>query len=339
MKQAIDISTTTFLRAALVVLGLWFLFTVRDILVLLFIVVIIVTALTPTVDRWAKYLTRPGAVVSVFLLVLVVLTGFISLVLPPLVDQLQQFGTNLPTYADNLSRSNSGLIQEIAQAARNNINSISSQLGNLGSLLFTQTLGFISGIAAVITVIILTFYLLLEEEGLKKIYKGLLTPTWHEALAETTRKIAVKLGAWMRGQLLLMLAVGILTTVGLLAVGSPYALSLGIWSALTEVIPIVGPWLGAVPGVAVGLAESPIHGFVVLLVYLVVQQVENSFLVPRIMAKAVGLNPFIVILAILLGGKVYGLMGVLLSVPAAAVIGVLAEDWPVIRETFQQTRK
>jgi len=332
--QKIDISNSTLIRFILILLGLWFIFLIRDVLVLLFLVLIIVAGLNPTVDRWASVITRPGAVISVFLLIFAFLTAIFSLLVPPLVNQLQDFSFNLPSYIETLSREQEGFLASSSDLVARNLNQISSYLSNIGEFLFSKTIGVISGLVAIVTLLVLTFYLLLEEEGLRKIYKGLLPQEWHEALSETTRKIAGKLGAWIRGQLLLMLVVGLLTTLGLLIVGSPYALTLGIWSGLTEVIPILGPWIGAAPGVIVGLAESPLQGFLTLLVYLVVQQLEGNILVPRIMSRAVGLNPVIVILAILVGGKLYGLLGVLLAVPLAAAISVIAEDWHIIRQTF-----
>ncbi|MEX1051918.1 MAG: AI-2E family transporter [Patescibacteria group bacterium] len=335
----VDISTSTFVRLILFLLALWFIFLIRDVLVLLFLVMIIVAGLSPTVDRWAKTITRPGAVISVFLLFVVILGAILGLIIPPFVTQLQEFANNLPLYADQLSRSDSdGFLTEAAKLTVANLNQIASQLSNISGSLFTKTLGVINGLVAMVTVLVLAFYLLLEEEGMKKIYKGIIPNEWYDDLAETTRKIAGRLGAWLRGQLFLMFIVGFAVTIGLLIVGSPYALSLGIWAGLTEAIPIVGPWLGAVPGVAVGLAESPLQGFLTLLVYLVIQQLEGNILVPKIMSKAVGLNPVIVIIAILIGGKLYGLMGVVLAVPLAAVVSVITEDWHIIRQTFSNSR-
>lgn len=339
--QRIDITTSTMIRLILILLGLWFLYITRDILVLLFVVIIIVAALSPTVDRWARFITRPGAVVAVFLLIFVALTLTFSLLIPPFVSQLRDFSFNLPLYADQLSQrtENPGLIEGIINLIKDNLNALSSQLSNIGDTILSRTVGVISGVVAAITIVVLSFYLLLEEDGLKKIYKGLLPEEWYKPFVDIARKIADKLGAWMRGQLVLMAVVAVLTTLGLLVVGSPYALTLGIWSGVTEVIPIVGPWIGAVPGVALGLSESPLQGFLALIVYVIVQQLENSILVPKIMGRAVGLNPFVVILAILIGGKLYGLMGVLLSVPFAAALSVVVEDWSVIRQAVRPSKR
>lgn len=340
MIQKVDISTASLLRLILLLLGIWFIYLIRDVLILLFLVVIIVAGVTPLTDKWSRYLSRPGAVVAIFLLFFIILTGIASLLIPPLVIQIREFSTTLPETVKTFSQSsNTGFIDQVAALMVKNLDAVSSQLGDIGGTIFTKTVGVISGVVAVLTIFVLTFYLLIDEHGIKKLYKGLLPPGSYEGLAETTKKIALKLGSWLRGQLLLMLAVGSFVTIGLSIIGMPYALTLGVWAGITEVVPMVGPWIGAVPGVIVGLTISPLHGFLALIVYTVVQQLENNFLVPKIMSKAVGLNPVIVIIAILIGGKLYGILGVLLAVPLAAVIGVLAEDWTQIRTTLSSPKK
>jgi len=338
MTQRIDIPVATILKIALVILGLWFLYFIRDVIVLLFIVTILVSALSPTVDKWAKYISRPGAVISVFLLIFLVIGLSISLIIPPFVSQLREFSFNLPFYVENLSRSNDqGILGEIVNSLRTNLSHFSTQLSNLGSVILQQTYGIVSGVVAVVTLLVLTFYLLLEEDGLKRIFKGVTPKEWYETLLEPTRKISTKLGSWVRAHLLAMLLVGVMTTVGLLIIGMPYALILGIWAGLTEAIPIIGPWIATVTGVIVGASISPVQGLLALIVYIIVQQVESNILIPRVMSKAVGINPVMVILAILVGGKVYGILGILLAVPIAAVISVVAEDWQTIRHLLKKS--
>ncbi len=335
----IDISTSSYVRLILILLGLGFLFLVRDVLVILFITLIIVAGLAPTVNRWARYISRPGATIAAFVIIVAVIALVIGVLIPPLVSQIQAFSAHLPSFAENLTRSahSSGVVAQFSKVVVDNLNTVSSQLGNVGQTLFSHTLGVISGVVAVITIFVLSFYLLLEQDGLKKVYQGLLAPEYYERLAETTKKIAEKLGAWLRGQLWLMIVVGVMVAIGLSIIGLPYALALGLWAALTEIVPIIGPWIGAIPGIIVGFAHSPLYGLLAMIIYVAVQQLESNLLVPRIMGRAVGLNPVVVIIAILIGDKLYGIMGILLSVPLAAAISVIAEDWTAIRRTFDRT--
>ncbi len=341
MIQKLDITNSSYIRLILILLGLAFLFVVRDVLVLLFITVILVAGLAPPVNRWAKYLTRPGAVVLVFLIIFAILGLIFRVLIPPLATQIQSFGTNLPELAATLNRTahSNGIVAQASRVLVDNLNSLSGQLTNFGETIFSHTLGVISGVVAVVTIFVLTFYLLIEQDGLKKVYRGILAPEYYERISETTKKIAEKLGAWLRGQLLLMAVVGVFVTIAAAIIGLPYALALGLWAALTEVVPIIGPWIGAIPGVIVGLSISPFYGLLAAIVYVVIQQLESNFLVPKVMGRAVGLNPVVVVIAILIGDKLYGLTGVLLSVPLAAAMSVIAADWSAIRATFSQPKR
>ncbi len=334
----LDITNSSYIRLILILLGLGFLFLVRDVLVLLFVTLIIVAGLSPTVNRWAKYLSRPGAVVLVFLIIFAVLGLIFRVLIPPLTSQIQAFGVHLPQIANTLNRTahSNGTLAQISKVVVDNLNSVSGQLSNFGETIFSHTLGVVSGVVAIITIFVLSFYLLIEQDGLKKVYRGVLAPEYYERLAETTKKIAEKLGAWLRGQIFLMVVIGVFVTIGLAVMGIPFALALGLWAAITEIVPIIGPWIGAIPGVIVGLSISPLYGLLAAILYLVVQQLESNFLVPKVMSRAVGLNPVVVIIAILIGDKLYGLTGVLLSVPLAAAISVIAADWSAIRRTFDR---
>ena len=336
MGTKIEITYGSYIRFFVVLLGLAFLYYTRDILVLLFLVLIIVAGLSPTVEKWSKYLTRPGAVITVFVIILAIIGLTFSLLIPPLVGQINQFSNNLPEYVARFSNPESGsVIDKTVALLADNLNTLSSRLTDFSGFILDQTLGILGGLVAAVAVIVLSFYLLLEEEGLKKIYQGIIPAENREGISEITRKISGKLGLWLRGQLILMFIVGATATIGLAIVGAPFPLTLGLWAGLTEIVPWIGPWIGAVPGVAVGFVQSPLTGFLTIIVYLFIHQLEGNFLVPKLMGKVIGLNPVVVLLAILFGGKLYGVFGILLSIPIAAVIGVIVEDWPTIRETFQ----
>src|SRR5690606_33142266 len=136
MSQKVDITTSTFIRFLLVLLGAWFLFLIRDVLVLLFLVLIIVSALSPVFDRWIKFITRQGAVVSVFLLFFIALGAIFGLLVPPLVTQLQEFTMNLPQYAEQLARpDNQGALSQLTSLISTNITEITSRLSDVGSTL------------------------------------------------------------------------------------------------------------------------------------------------------------------------------------------------------------
>lgn len=337
MTQKIDISTASIVRFILILLGLWFVFLIRDVIALVFVVLVLVAGLEPTIGRLSKYLTRPGATVLVFVIIFAVLSLFAYILVPPLTSQIKQFSMHLPEYVSSVSNGSQGqTLQNIASLVHNNIDSIVAQFGNVGDIVINRTIGVIDGLVAVVTIIVLTFYLLVGENSIKSMYRGFLPHGVYELLADTTQKIADKLGSWIRGQLVLMVAFGVLTFIGLTIVRTPYALALATMAGLLEIIPVIGPWVTALVATLIGLTISPITGALTLIVCIIVQQLEGHILIPKIMSQAVGLNPVVVIISLLIGATLYGVMGTLLAVPVAAIIGVIVEDWSLIIETFSK---
>ena len=135
-----------------------------------------------------------------------------------------------------------------------------------------------------------------------------------------------KLGAWLRGQIILMIVVGVLTYIGLLILGVKYALVLAIFAGIAEIVPYAGPIIAAVPAIGIGLTMSPFKGMIVALLYFGIQQIENAVLTPKIMQKSVGLNPVVSLFALMVGFKFAGLVGALLAIPVATIVAVFLRD-------------
>lgn len=326
-----EISTSTIIKLILAVFAAWFLYAIRDIVVLFFVVLVIVAAFGPIIDWLAKFIPRVLAVILFSLVFLGILVGAGFLIIPPVIHQLQLLAINLPAILSKLGP----LYQSIQNSIGNyqeSLFNISSQLGRVGSGIYSTTVGFITGLVAFLTVLVLAFYMLLEQESLKKFLEQTLPFDHKERIFEILRKIGSKMGGWLRGQAILMLIIGVLDGVALLALGIPYALVLAVWGALTEVIPYIGPWLGLVPAVFVALTVSPLKALLIFIAYLVIQQMEAQFLAPKIMGRAVGLSPVIIILALLVGAKLMGILGVLIAVPVAAALSVLIQEWPEIKK-------
>ncbi len=136
-------------------------------------------------------------------------------------------------------------------------------------------------------------------------------------------KVEEKLGSWLRGQITLSVTIGLLTWIALTIAGVDYALPLALMAGLLEILPTIGPIIAAVPAIIVALSDDPTKALIVLVIYIVIQLFENHVLVPRIMAKAVGLNPLVVLLGIIIGAKLLGVAGALLSVPFISLITVV----------------
>jgi len=337
--RKIDISIGIIIKSVLVILGLWFLYIIRDILALLFISVIIVAVLDPIVD-WMqkKRIPRALGVAIVYVLILVISGVIISFLVPPLIGQIRDFSAQLPEYFQNIQQSFRG-IQDFLAASQISFNfqdifgSFGNNLSGVSSNIFSTTVGVFSGFVSAIVVMSLAFYMLVREDGIKN-FAVLLTPEkYRDYAVSSVHRIMEKIGKWMQGELILIIAVAILDSVGLHLLGVPYALALGMLAGLLEIIPYIGPVISAIPGIILGFTISPAAGILTAALYFIVQQLEGNIIVPQVMKKTVGLNPISVILVILVGAKLGGVMGIVLSVPLAATLSVFISDFFQDRKT------
>jgi predicted PurR-regulated permease PerM len=253
----------------------------------------------------------------------------IVLMVPPLVSELGDLASRLPGYYDRLLSSishtsafNDQVISSLQQLVESAGSALASATGSLVSTLASIFGGFIQFVAT----FVIAFYLVVQENGLRRFIHSITPRSYQPRVDAAMGKIQEKLGAWLRGQLLLMLIIGVLVYVGLELLGMDYALVLGLWAGLTEIIPYVGPILGAIPGIFLALSMSPMDALWVGMLYLVAQQLENNLIVPMVMKRAVGLNPVISIVAVLVGARLGGVVGALMAIPLATAIAVIVSD-------------
>lgn len=330
-KVKFEITTATIFKVILAVVFVWFLYAVRNVLVLFFIVLVIFAAVGPLVDRMSRYIPRVLALILLLLAFIFILVAFGFLLAPLIVSQIHQLAINLPVLVERFGP----LYQQLQSTVTNyqeNLFQYSSQVSQITSGVFSTTVGFLSGLVAFFTILVLSFYMLLEKDSIKKLVNDLVPLEHKERIFDVLRKIVDKMGKWLRGQVLLMVIIGVADFIALTILGVPYAAVLAILGGLTEVIPYIGPWLGLVPAFIIAFTISPVKAFFVLIVYVLIQQLEAQFLVPKIMGKAVGLSPVIIILALLCGAELMGILGVIVAVPVAAAIAVIIQEWPEIRK-------
>lgn len=329
-RITVDITSATIFRVVLILVGVWFLYTILNILLILFSAIIIASAIEPVARRLKKYrVPRAVSVILVYVIVLLVLSSAVTLMIPPLTDQVAQIAQALPTIVDQLQRwgvilpgSEFALISSLQDL----LFRVGENLAGLSADIFQRTKSFFSGAFTLLFVFILAFYMVAEEGSLKKLFR-FVVPRAHLAYVEqAVERAQRRIGRWVLAQLGLGLIIGIIVGVGLWLLGVPYALSLGLLAGVMEIIPVIGPIIAAVPGVAVGLTQGIFFGLLVLGFYILVQQLENHLLVPNIMRRAVGLNPLVTLLAVLLGGQLAGIVGIILAVPVATVLSVILTD-------------
>jgi predicted PurR-regulated permease PerM len=204
---------------------------------------------------------------------------------------------------------------------------LNSFINSVSSGVFTSVSRIFGGVASFVMMIVLSFYLAVQEDGIGKFLK-IITPSQYERYAVGLwRRSQHKIGLWMQGQLLLAIIVVVLVYLGLMLVGVPHALLLAVLAGCFEIIPLFGPILSAIPGIFVAYSTS---GATVALVtaglYLIIQQFENHLVYPLVVRKVVGVPPMVSIIALLVGGQLAGFLGVVIAVPLATVVTELFSD-------------
>lgn len=326
----VHVSSLSIFKVLAVFLILAFVYLVWDIIVLLFVSLLFAASLTPAID-WLerKRIPRSAGILLIYVAALLLLSLVAVLIIPPITEQIQQLAGSFPMYYERFLQSfgNLKLQSDAGAALQQNLSSVSQTLSSYTGSVFSLVSGIFGGIVTFVTVLVLTFYFVVKKDGLKHFVKSLTPIKYQNYVVSVFLRIQDKLGLWLRGQLLLSGIIFLVTLVGLLILDVRYALVLALIAGITEAIPFVGPFIGAVPAVFLAFSESPLKGAFVLILYIVIQQLENNIIVPKVMQKAVGLNPIVVMVAILLGAKLAGVLGALLAIPVATAVMVGARDW------------
>jgi predicted PurR-regulated permease PerM len=330
-NMKIDISSRAIIKVVAVLALLYFLFYIREVLVLIFISIILVAAFGPVVKKWSTKIGKPLSIVALILILLAAIAGVFYLIVPPLVDQIRQFSQSLPNLVDQIS-----IIRSHFPWLEKGFSSLTQSLGNVTGSFISITTSVFSAVVAFFTVLVLTVYLLIDEQAFTKFFSKVVPEDRSKDFASLIDKISSKAGSWLRGQLLLCLIIGVVAYIGLSIIGVKYALTLAVISGILEIIPIIGPIVSGTLAAIVSLAISPLTALVVVIFYILLQQLENNLIVPKIMEKAVGLPPAIIIIAILIGSKIIGITGALLAVPVVAILYVLFQEWTTVRKLISR---
>ena len=320
-------STKVILKVVLTVLGLVFLWLIRDIILLLLLSLIVASALEPMVEYFNRHrVPKAVSVLTVYILALGMLALVLYLLIPPAILQFQLLAEKWPEYFSRF------------QDQLGNINlsnfSITSLLDEVKGGFLDKTFGVFSGLFSFITVLVVSFYLVAEEQSMKQFVANLLPPQHHEVVLGLIEKIQVKMGKWVLGQIILSFSIFALTYVGLLILGVDYALFLALLAGLLEVVPYIGPFLSAVPAVFFAFIQNPALAIAVVILYIIVQKTEGYVLVPKIMQKTVGLSPLVVLVSLLIGFKLAGILGLLISVPIASALLVVIQEFSPVKNSL-----
>jgi predicted PurR-regulated permease PerM len=326
-NDEINISTTSVLKVVFILLLLGFLWLIKDVLLIFIIAIIISSAIDPVADFFYQYrIPRSLSVLLVYAVVLGLIALIGALIVPSLTaqfnqlretDVLQNFASRIGVLRDSLTQSSIG--RAIDQALRDNLN-------NFGLTLFQTTKGVLTGVISTITILVISFYLTIEENGMKNLIKHL-TPYKHQAyVAKLVNKIQRKMGAWVLGQIILSAVIFGLVFIGLTVLKVQFALVLALLAGLFEIVPFIGPFISGAIAIFFGFLQAPALAVAVLILWIVTQQLEAHIIVPIVMSKSVGLNPVLVILGILVGATLGGFVGALIAIPLISGVSVFVTD-------------
>lgn len=324
----------TIWMVALAGIIIWCAFLVRDVLLIIYVSGLLAIGFSPIVrliERQKIFPTvtqrfpRWVAILVLYLTLIGALTGIGFMVVPPLVDQAQQLGKALPGMFDRAQEFliAKGLLKEHLSWQQAVARAPTPGGGEAVGTVVGAVAGVVGGLFGLLTILILTFYILIEADALRDTMLRLFASRERARVAAASRDITVKVSAWLGGQLLLGGIIGATSAIGLWLLGIPFFYVLALISGIGELIPVVGPILAAIPAVAVAASVSLNKVLLVIVFFVIQQQFENHVLVPKVMERQVGVSPVTVIVALLIGGKLLGIIGAILAVPTAAILQVV----------------
>lgn len=327
-NKLVEISFWTIIKTAILVTLVAALWHLKDVMVTVLLAIVIASAVEPAARWFEKYkIPRVLGVIIVYFTTFFIFFLVFYFVIPPLLSEAVDFVSILPEFIENTLRPDSPVFSIFPPLPNVLINSLRNFALDLQHSLPQVTSGVISATSAIfgrvinfVLMIVISFYLAVQKGGIENFLR-IVTPVKHEEyIISLWKRSQQKIGRWLQGQILLGLLVGIFVFLGLTILGVKYALLLAILSAVFEIIPVFGPVMAAIPAIAVASIQAPVLGLTTLGLYVIVQQFENHLIYPLVVRKTIGVPPLLVIIAIVVGGKLAGIYGIVLSVPLSAVL-------------------
>jgi len=309
----------------------WLLYRLQTVLLLFFVAIVLGTAIRPAVEwLYRRGVSRTNGVILVYILIASLFTAFLAIIVPLLAEQTTQLSQNLPEFYISVRN---WLLDSDNRFLRNIGARVPAQLGLLlnsnptteevldqvtKTILYVNVL--IKGLLSTLAIFLLAYYWNQEGQSVIRTMLRLIPPNRKKEFLEFIDHVEMKMGAYIRGQAILCLIIGVLAFLAYILIGLPFALALGIFAGVMEMIPVFGPAIGAIPALLVALSISPEKAIWVVIATVLIQTAENIYLLPRVMNKSMGVNPIIILLSMVAFGSVFGFAGVLLALPLAAIL-------------------
>ncbi|MFA5750444.1 MAG: AI-2E family transporter [Candidatus Shapirobacteria bacterium] len=306
-NKKIEISYKTIIFTVLFLLALVLLWQVRTLIILLFISFIFMEALNPAVSRLERFkIPRPLGILILYIIILTVISFAIAGIVPILVEQTSGLIKTLPETIKNIKFFGADAID------------LSSQfkiLENIPGGIAKTAIAVVSNVISGFIILFLTFYLLLEKKNFSQYSYDFFGEKGKQKIITIIERLELRLGSWVTAEFFLMTIIGVMSYFGYTVLGLKYTVPLAIFAGLLEAVPSIGPTIATFIAALVGFTISPMIGFLTIGVGIVIQQLENNVIVPRIMKQRIGLNPLVTILLIAAGAILGGVAGAILALP------------------------
>lgn len=328
-QSRLSISTGTIVRFFLIAILIAALYYLSDVVMVVLAAVVIASAIEPVVRRMRHYLHfhRILSVIILYLLMLSACAAIFIFFLPLVTKDFIDFLKALPSTIRLEDLWNFGTIATGPYVSSHTI-SIADFVSNLQSVIVGTSTGvfhtasvLFGGVLSFIVIIVLSFYLSLQEEGVADFLRIVTPVKKHNYIIGLWKRSQRKIGLWLQGQVLLGIIVGLLVYITLKFVGIPYALALAVFAGIFEIIPVFGPIISSIPAILIAFAEKGLGtGFLLVALYVIIYQLESQIFYPLVVRKIVGINPIVVILALIIGAKLDGILGAIVAVPLSAAM-------------------
>lgn len=333
-------SPQTAIKILVVIGAIWGILNARTILFPVIVAVVLTFILHPLVELFVhtrcyplkRTFSRTAAIFLSFLVTAGVFAVLITFVIVPFAHEFERFAVNLPNYMKQTqelifhlqqSAQQMELPESLENLLREGMSDAAGYSVDLGRRFLSGTIGFASRVVDLVVVPVLTFYFLKDWTDIRDSFVKLAPAGQRTRVRQIIEDVGLVISGYIRGQIAVSAIMGVMVFVGMYAFKMNYALTIGLIAALTEFVPIIGPIIGSIPALLVALLVSPMLAAKVAIFYIIMHQAENHIIVPKVMGKSIDLHPVTVILAFLIGAQLFGLAGMILAVPVAAILKVL----------------
>ena len=334
----INISGGTIWKGIVIAALVWAVFILKDLVLVLLISVVIASAVEPAAQWFIRYrIPRVISVLSVYLAIIISIAGIFYLFVPIIIDEASRFTeiisvriSDIPLVSPDsilASSGSGGIVSGISEILPigETLKTV-EQFAGIPAGAFHAVSAVFGGVFSLVLIVIISFYLSVQDRGIENFLRIVVPLRHEEYIIGLWKRSQSKIGKWMQGQLLLGVLIGLLVYLGLTILGVKYALLLGLFAMVAELIPIFGPVIAAVPAVLIGFTDGVPLGLMVVGLYVIIQQFENHLIYPLVMRKVIGVPPLLVIISLLIGAQLAGFFGIILAVPVTAAILEFADD-------------